>query len=90
MKFLSIAGTAAMFLVGGGIFTHNILAISVLFQQWSAAMATVPAIGGFLGLIAPFLLDLVFGVLAGIVALLLVMGFSKLRSGRRDKPSTGT
>jgi hypothetical protein len=32
MKFLSMTGTAAMFLVGGGILTHNLPALDVAIE----------------------------------------------------------
>ena len=36
MKGLAIVGTLAMFLVGGGIFSHNIPPIEHLFKAWAA------------------------------------------------------
>lgn len=85
MKFLSIAGTTAMFLVGGGIFTHNIHALHSVFGQWAALGAAVPVIGGVLGVLGPLLLDLLFGILAGILALLAVKLVGRLFPG---KPTT--
>jgi uncharacterized protein len=37
MKAIGVAGTIAMFLVGGGIFVHNIGAIHHLIESWSHA-----------------------------------------------------
>jgi uncharacterized protein len=71
MKFLSIAGTAAMFLVGGGIFTHN---VPVLHHAIDLASKALPA--------APWLvsgaLNAVFGVLLGLAVVVLVMLFGKI------------
>ncbi len=71
MKFLSIAGTTAMFLVGGGIFTHN---VPVLHHAVEAMAEMLPA--------APWLIsgvvNAVFGVLLGLAVVLAVMGFGKL------------
>ncbi|MES2923216.1 MAG: DUF808 domain-containing protein [Verrucomicrobiota bacterium] len=72
MKSLSILGTAAMFLVGGGILTHGI--------PWlHHAIAHVAASGGVLAPIIPSLLDGLCGFVAGILALLLFTGVQKLR-----------
>lgn len=65
MKFLSIAGTAAMFLVGGGILTHGIPAL-----QQVIADVTLAA-GAFAGVLAMFA-DGVFGIVAGGLVLGLV------------------
>ncbi len=71
MKFLSIAGTAAMFLVGGGIFTHN---VPVLHHAIELASKALPA--------APWLvsgaLNAVFGVMLGLAVVVLVMLFGKI------------
>ena len=72
MKTLSIAGTAAMFLVGGGIVTHGI--------PWlHHAIAQVAASTGFLAPVVPPLLDGLCGLIAGTIVLLLFNGIQKLR-----------
>ena len=78
MKFLSIVGTAAMFLVGGGILTHNVPAMHHAIQ-----MVSPP---GLLGSVIGMLADLFVGVLAGAV----VLGVVKLigSSGRRQQQRT--
>ncbi len=74
MKTLSIAGTAAMFLVGGGILTHGIAPVHHLIEAWSllAGKALAP--------LASALMDAVVGIVAGAVVLALVLGFKKLKS----------
>ena len=72
MKFLSIAGTAAMFLVGGHIFVANIEPI-----HHAVAELTEP-LGGMAG-VGSTLVDALIGVLVGIVVLAAVEGFKKLR-----------
>lgn len=57
MKFLAIAGTAAMFLVGGGILVHGIPALHHLVQAWTEAAGGLgwlvePLVGGIAGIIA--------------------------------------
>jgi uncharacterized protein len=66
MKLLSIVGTAAMFLVGGGILVHGIPALHHLIGA-SAAKA-----GGVVGVLAPTFADGLIGIAAGALVLLLV------------------
>ena len=72
MRGLSFVGTAAMFMVGGGILTHGLHAVGATLAGWSQSLASLPAVGGLLGAISPVLLDAAFGVLAGLVALAVV------------------
>jgi uncharacterized protein len=73
MKGLSVAGTAAMFLVGGGILTHGLPplhhAIEVLAQ----------GVGGVGAWLLPTLLDALTGILAGAVVLGVVHVVGRLR-----------
>jgi predicted DNA repair protein MutK len=64
MKGLSFAGTAAMFLVGGGILVHGVPALHHAVAGAAHAIAD-----GWLGTIAESLLQALVGVLAGIVVL---------------------
>lgn len=73
MKLLSIAGTAAMFLVGGGILVHGWPALH------HAIEALVPVGGGLLAAVLPTLLDALVGVVAGAVVLAVVTGVQRLR-----------
>lgn len=73
MKGLSVAGTAAMFLVGGGILTHGIPAAHHLIAQWSlGAGATLQAL-------VPLAVDAAAGMLAGALVLAGVTVFKRLR-----------
>ena len=74
MKFLSIAGTAAMFLVGGGIVVHAVPALH------HAVLAVTPA-GGW-GTVVGLLAEGVVGVLIGIAVLAGVLGVKKMRAPR--------
>lgn len=73
MKLLSVLGTAAMFLVGGGILTHGIHAVHVVIAR------IAESVGGVAGKVLPALLDGVFGMVAGAAALLVMLAISKLR-----------
>ena len=77
MKFLSVAGTAAMFLVGGGILTHGIAplhdAIGHLTETVTQSAGTVA------GVLLPFVADALTGIVAGALTLAVVLGVRKLR-----------
>ena len=70
MKGLSIVGTAAMFLVGGGILTHGLPWAAGLIEHLAARAGAIPGVGGLLHVLAPLLLDALAGILAGAVVLL--------------------
>jgi predicted DNA repair protein MutK len=74
MKFLSIAGTAAMFLVGGGILTHYVSTLHHAIETISSP--------GVLGTTVGMIADLVVGVIVGAV----VLGIVKLVGKLRHKP----
>ena len=74
MKGLSIGGTVAMFLVGGGILTHGLPALHHQIDGLAQRVGTLPGVGGTLQAIAPTLLDGVVGMLAGALVLLAVTG----------------
>ena len=73
MKFLSVAGTLAMFLVGGHIFVANIPVLHHAVEAWTQGL------GAAAGVIAS-LLEALIGAVAGLVVLLAVEGFKKLRA----------
>jgi len=73
MKALSVAGTAAMFLVGGGILTHGIPPL----HHWVAGLAE--RFGGIVGAIGPTLVDALAGIVAGAVTVAVVSLAKRLR-----------
>ena len=73
MKGLSVAGTAAMFLVGGGILTHGVPALSHAIEALAARAGTV------LGVVTPLLADALVGMLAGALVLAAVTLVQKIR-----------
>lgn len=79
MKTLSIVGTAAMFMVGGGILTHGIHLISEAFNHAAAWVHEWALIGPVLAWFTPSLLNALFGVVAGALALMLMSGIQRLR-----------
>ncbi len=78
MKALSVAGTIAMFLVGGGILTHGITPL----QHWIEALAANA--GGLMAFAVPLLMDAVVGVIAGALVLLGVSLIKKVWPGKRS------
>ncbi|MGH7886989.1 MAG: DUF808 domain-containing protein [Candidatus Binatia bacterium] len=71
MKGLSIVGTIAMFMVGGGILTHGIPGAHELIEHAAHGAGAVPAIGGMLETATPSLIDILVGMVAGALALLI-------------------
>ena len=77
MKSLSVIGTAAMFMVGGGILTHGIPAAHHLIEQLAASAASLPALGSVLSVLTAPLLNGLAGVVAGALVLAVVSGASR-------------
>jgi predicted DNA repair protein MutK len=78
MKFLSVAGTAAMFLVGGGILVHGIAPLHHAIEAAGAAVAQ-GALGGLWQALATNGLNGVAGIVAGALVLGAVTLLQKLR-----------
>ncbi len=78
MKALSVAGTAAMFLVGGGILVHGIGPLHHAIEGAGAAVAR-GALGGVWQALATNALNAVAGIAAGAVVLAGVRLVQRLR-----------
>ncbi|MBI4822167.1 MAG: DUF808 domain-containing protein [Deltaproteobacteria bacterium] len=76
MKALSVAGTAAMFLVGGGIMTHGIPGAHDYVHH---LVGELPLVGS--------LIDGLIGIVAGCLALLLVMVAKRLMPAKKLEPA---
>ncbi|MDM0104151.1 DUF808 domain-containing protein [Variovorax sp. J22R24] len=76
MKGLSIAGTAAMFLVGGGILVHGVPAVGHAIEAWTSG------VGGFFGGLASMGANAGVGIIAGAIVLAVVEVVKKLRAKR--------
>jgi hypothetical protein len=72
MKALSIAGTAAMFLVGGGILVHGIPALEHWLHALTGQPEGVSTIQAVLSGIVPAMAAAVIGVIAGAIAVTVV------------------
>jgi len=69
MKGLSIVGTAAMFMVGGGILMHGIAAGESLSHSLEHVVGGLPLVGGVLSSLAPVFLNALVGLFVGALAL---------------------
>jgi len=65
MKTLAIVGTAAMFLVGGGILMHGLPSSHVVLHAVVEAARSVAAVGGVLAALAPAAVNALAGIVAG-------------------------
>ncbi|MDO9237739.1 MAG: DUF808 domain-containing protein [Aquabacterium sp.] len=72
MKTLSVVGTLAMFLVGGGILLHGLPALVGWVHQAEHVLAGLPVLGRVLEVVAPLLIDGVVGFVCGALTLLLL------------------
>ena len=77
MKALSVAGTAAMFLVGGGILVHGIAPLH------HAVQAALQGLGGVATTVLSGLADGLLGVLAGALLLAVWLPVQRLRGQPR-------
>jgi hypothetical protein len=78
MRTLSVVGTAAMFLVGGGILVHSVPAVADILHHVELLARELPA-GGFSTVLAAMLFNGVFGVLIGALLVGIESGVKRLR-----------
>ncbi len=78
LKFLAIAGTAAMFLVGGGILVHGIPSLHHAFEHWAHPLAEISTVGVILEWLTLSLLNAVTGIAAGAIVLIVVTLIQKV------------
>jgi len=69
MKALAVAGTIAMFLVGGGIIVHGLPFLHHAIEHLGASLGTVAAIGPLLGALTPLVVNALVGLAAGAAVL---------------------
>ncbi|HEX4937546.1 MAG TPA: DUF808 family protein, partial [Candidatus Kapabacteria bacterium] len=87
MKTLSVVGTAAMFLVGGGILVHGIPGSHDWMHHLEEAVAALPAAGVVLAWLTPSLVSAVVGIVAGALVLALVSLVQRVIAAFRSKPA---
>jgi predicted DNA repair protein MutK len=89
LRFLAVAGTAAMFLVGGGIITHQFESLHHWSESFAQALHAIPVLGGPLSWLAPAVFDFVFGILAGAAVVGLIQSY-KFLFGSSSEPHAST
>ncbi|MEM7404131.1 MAG: DUF808 domain-containing protein [Pseudomonadota bacterium] len=80
MKTLSVVGTAAMFLVGGGILVHGLPGGAALLQAVNGWFADSGA-AGLLSVLAEMAVNGILGLIAGAILVAVVTAIGKLRGG---------
>jgi predicted DNA repair protein MutK len=68
MRSLAIVGTAAMFMVGGGIIAHAIAPVQKFLVLLNTLTADLALLGGVLSALAPLLVDAIIGVAVGALS----------------------
>ena len=79
MKALALVGTVAMFMVGGGIISHGWPLLHHAIEALVHPLSHLPSIGTVARLLLPPILDVIVGMLAGTLALGLLLGWQRLR-----------
>ncbi|MFW1850842.1 DUF808 domain-containing protein [Acinetobacter guillouiae] len=79
MKTLTIVGTIAMFLVGGGIITHAVSTLHHWSEEAVDYIQHIPTVGSVIGALTPTLINLLIGIVAGLAVVLVVGLIQKVR-----------
>jgi predicted DNA repair protein MutK len=83
MKLLTVLGTAAMFLVGGGILAHGIPWIAHTVEDYAGQLERLASVGPALAVLTPLLANLTVGLVAGALAVAAVSLAQRARVGLR-------
>ncbi|WP_111892978.1 DUF808 domain-containing protein [Acinetobacter sp. MB5] len=78
MKTLTVVGTIAMFLVGGGIISHAVPFAHHFTEHAMNQAEVIPTVGQILGSITPMLLNFGIGMIAGVIVLVAMTVISKI------------
>lgn len=79
MRTLSVVGTAAMFMVGGGILSHGVGVLHHWIEHSAEVATQLPWAGTVLGGVLPTLLNAGIGVIAGAIILTVITLIGRLR-----------
>ena len=72
MKSLTVIGTIAMFLVGGGILTHQVSIAQRCIESATSAVASLGGVGEYLQIIFPSVINIIAGIFVGGMVLVAV------------------
>ena len=86
MKLLMIVGTAAMFLVGGGILVHGVPPAQHAIESVAAGPGAVAGIGGVLKVLITMLVDGLVGIVAGAIVMGGVLGYRRVFGRKKAAP----
>ncbi|MFO1066423.1 MAG: DUF808 domain-containing protein [Pirellulales bacterium] len=78
LKFLSVAGTIAMFMVGGGIIAHGSEHVHHAIEHAAETAGHVEVVGGLLEMSVWMIANTLVGVLSGAAAVAVVLTLKKL------------
>lgn len=78
MKTLSVVGTLAMFLVGGGIVNHVVPFLHHFSEHTIDRVDDIAHIGSILGSVSEMLINFAVGIVAGAIVLLVVSLIQKI------------
>jgi uncharacterized protein len=78
MKTLSVVGTIAMFLVGGGIISHVLPFMHHLTENIVNYVMQLSTVGSILAAIMPTLINFLVGFIAGLLVILVVQFLTKI------------
>jgi predicted DNA repair protein MutK len=81
MKALGILGTAAMFLVGGGILVHGLAPLEHVLEDAAAWGGSLPGVGMLTGALVHPLAAAMVGIAAGGILVALVSLVKRIRGG---------
>ena len=87
MRFLSVAGTAAMFLVGGGILVHGIAPLAHAIEGLAERATAFGGLGGVLHALLPLLANAVVGLVAGALVLAAAHAAKRFMPARKSRPA---
>ncbi len=86
MKALSVVGTVAMFMVGGGILVHGFHVLDEWIAALTAHVAAMSASLPLLATLTPTLASTLLGVMAGALVLTVISGLQRLLPAKRGDP----
>ncbi|MGM0631676.1 MAG: DUF808 domain-containing protein [Pseudomonadota bacterium] len=81
MRSLAVVGTAAMFMVGGGILAHGMGVLQRWIDSSAELAAELPYVGTVIGGLLPTLMNAGIGIVAGAVILTVITLGARLRRG---------
>lgn len=80
MRALSVIGTVAMFMVGGGIIAHGVGFLHHKIEHIAEVIVKLPLVGGILVTLSPMILNALVGIVVGAIVLVFVEVIKKITS----------